>query len=381
MRIEALPYDHPDAVRLIDEVQAEYVRRYGGKDSTPVEPAVCGGWRAHDGDEPLFLDGDAEIKRMYVTPLARGLGLARALLAELERTAVLTGRRRTVLETGHAQPEAMALYYSSGYTGITKFGLYRNSPNSVCMGKVLAPAEGGPASRHEGEPAEALGSPAVSGRPLSEIVDAGWAAALEPVSDRIGQMGEFLRAELAAGRSYLPSGRNVLRAFTQPFDQVRVLVVGQDPYPTPGHAIGLSFSVAPDVRPLPRSLVNIFREYVNDLGYPEPSTGDLSPWAERGVLLLNRALTVQPGKPASHRGKGWEQVTEQAIRALVQRRGPLVAILWGRDARNLRPLLGQVPCVESAHPSPMSAHYGFFGSRPFSRVNELLVAQGAEAID
>ena len=397
--MEARGYDHPDAVRLIDEVQEEYVRRYGGRDSTPVDPAdftprrglfligyvdgepvACGGWRAHDGDEPLFRDGDAEIKRMYVAPLARGLGLARALLAELERTAVLAGRRRMVLETGQAQPEAMALYVSSGYTPVTKFGVYRDSPTSVCYGKQVA-GESGSARPVGGDPAEALGSPSVAGRPLSEIVEAGWAAALEPVAGRIADMGQFLRAELAAGRGYLPAGRNVLRAFTQPFDQVRVLIVGQDPYPTPGHAIGLSFSVAPDVRPLPRSLVNIFSEYTEDLGHPPPSNGDLSPWAERGVLLLNRALTVQPGNPASHRGKGWEQVTEQAITALVARGGPLVAILWGRDARNLRPRLGQVPCVESAHPSPMSAHYGFFGSRPFSRVNELLVAQGAEAID
>lgn len=194
-------------------------------------------------------------------------------------------------------------------------------------------------------------------------------------------MGEFLRAEIAAGRSYLPAGQNVLRAFTQPLADVRVLIVGQDPYPTPGHAVGLSFSVGPDVRPLPASLVNIFREYSEDLGYPEPSTGDLSPWAERGVLLLNRSLTVAPGKPASHRGKGWEAVTEQAIRALASRGGPLAAILWGRDARNLRPLLGAVPCVESSHPSPLSARNGFFGSRPFSRVNELLVNQGGEPVD
>ena len=194
-------------------------------------------------------------------------------------------------------------------------------------------------------------------------------------------MGEFLRAELAAGRSYLPAGANVLRAFSQPFDDVRVLIVGQDPYPTPGHAVGLSFSVGPDVRPLPPSLVNIFREYVDDLGFPEPATGDLSPWAEHGILLLNRALTVAPHRPAAHRGKGWEQVTEQAIRGLTARGTPLVAILWGRDARNLRPLLGGVPCIESAHPSPMSARSGFFGSRPFSRANLLLVQQGAEPVD
>ncbi|HZY29024.1 MAG: uracil-DNA glycosylase [Jiangellaceae bacterium] len=219
------------------------------------------------------------------------------------------------------------------------------------------------------------------GRPLRELVDPGWADVLEPVAGDVAAMGEFLRAELAAGRSYLPAGANVLRAFSQPFDDVRVLIVGQDPYPTPGHAVGLSFSVGPDVRPLPPSLVNIFREYVDDLGFPEPATGDLSPWAEHGILLLNRALTVAPHRPAAHRGKGWEQVTEQAIRGLTARGTPLVAILWGRDARNLRPLLGGVPCIESAHPSPMSARSGFFGSRPFSRANLLLVQQGAEPVD
>ena len=218
-------------------------------------------------------------------------------------------------------------------------------------------------------------------RPLHELVDPGWARVLEPVAGRVAAMGEFLRAELAAGRPYLPAGRNVLRAFSQPFDDVRVLIVGQDPYPTPGHAVGLSFSVAPDVRPLPGSLVNIFREYCDDLGLPEPSTGDLSPWAEHGVLLLNRALTVAPHRPAAHRGKGWEEVTEAAIRGLAARGTPLVAVLWGRDARNLRPLLGGVPCIESAHPSPMSARGGFFGSRPFSRANHLLVEQGAEPVD
>jgi uracil-DNA glycosylase len=216
---------------------------------------------------------------------------------------------------------------------------------------------------------------------LRELVDPGWADALEPVAGRVAAMGEFLRAELAAGRSYLPAGANVLRAFSQPFDDVRVLIVGQDPYPTPGHAVGLSFSVGPEVRPLPPSLLNIFREYADDLGFPEPATGDLSPWAEHGVLLLNRALTVAPHRPAAHRGKGWEEVTEQAIRSLAARGTPLVAILWGRDARNLRPLLGGVPCIESAHPSPMSARSGFFGSRPFSRANLLLVQQGAEPVD
>ncbi|WP_106581552.1 uracil-DNA glycosylase [Murinocardiopsis flavida] len=220
----------------------------------------------------------------------------------------------------------------------------------------------------------------MSGRPLHEIMDAGWAKALEPVADTITAMGEFLRNEVAQGRTYLPAGENVLRAFQQPFDDVRLLLVGQDPYPTPGNAVGLSFSVAPDVR-LPGSLRNIFKEMGDDIGAPMPSNGDLTPWTDRGVLLLNRALTTMPGKPGSHRGKGWEKVTDCAIQALAARSKPMVAILWGRDARNLRPLMPQVPCVESTHPSPMSANNGFFGSRPFSKANALLEEQGAEPID
>ena len=218
-------------------------------------------------------------------------------------------------------------------------------------------------------------------RPLEEIIDPGWAQVLRPVSGSIAEAGDFLRSEIAAGRQYLPAGDHVLRAFQQPFDDVRVLIVGQDPYPTPGHPVGLSFSVAPEVRPLPRSLVNIFTEYSADLGYPAPASGDLTPWSERGVLLLNRVLTVQPGKPGAHRGKGWEEVTDQAIRALAARPQPLVAILWGRDARSLAPLLGHVPLIESAHPSPNSADRGFFGSRPFSRANALLEKQSAAPID
>ncbi|MGL4745780.1 MAG: uracil-DNA glycosylase [Dermatophilaceae bacterium] len=218
-------------------------------------------------------------------------------------------------------------------------------------------------------------------RPLRELVHPSWAEALAPVETVVGQLGEFLRSEVAAGRGYLPAGPHVLRAFAQPLDDVRVLIVGQDPYPTPGHAMGLSFSVAPDVQPVPKSLVNIFRELHDDLGTPTPATGDLTPWAERGVLLLNRVLTVAPGKPASHRGKGWEHVTAAAIQALVDRGGPLVAILWGRDARGLVPHLPGIPCIESAHPSPLSAHGGFFGSRPFSRANALLAEAGSDAVD
>ncbi|WP_444963500.1 uracil-DNA glycosylase [Nocardiopsis sp. M1B1] len=215
---------------------------------------------------------------------------------------------------------------------------------------------------------------------LKEIMDSGWAEALEPVAPQIAAMGDFLRQEVSEGRTYLPAGENVLRAFKQPFEDVRVLIVGQDPYPTPGNAVGLSFSVAPDVR-LPASLRNIYKEMVDDLGVPMPSNGDLTPWTRQGVLLLNRVLSVEPGKAGSHRGKGWEAVTEQAIRALAERDKPMVAILWGRDARNLRPLMPGVPCVESAHPSPLSARNGFFGSKPFSRANEMLKEQNSDLVD
>ncbi len=221
---------------------------------------------------------------------------------------------------------------------------------------------------------------------LGGLVDRGlvapdWAAALAPVDERIAAMGTFLREELAAGRPYLPAGDHILRAFQRPLADVRVLVVGQDPYPTPGHPIGLSFAVAPDVRPLPGSLRNIYRELHDDLGLQPPEHGDLTAWSDRGVMLLNRVLTVRPGSPASHRGKGWEEVTQCAIEALVRRGGPLAAILWGRDAQSLRPMLGDVPAVESAHPSPLSASRGFFGSRPFSRVDALLAEQGGQPLD
>ncbi|KAB7741422.1 uracil-DNA glycosylase [Nostocoides sp. F2B08] len=218
-------------------------------------------------------------------------------------------------------------------------------------------------------------------RPLDELVHPSWVPALRPHEGTLAVLGEFLREEVAAGRGYLPAGQHVLRAFELPLEDVRVLIVGQDPYPTPGHPIGLSFAVAPDVRPVPRSLANIFTELGTDLGLPRPSTGDLTPWAERGVMLLNRVLTVGPGSPASHRGKGWEDITAAAIDALAERGGPLVAILWGRDARGLRGRLQRIPCIESAHPSPLSAHSGFLGSRPFSRANDHLRRLGADPID
>ncbi|MCY7399500.1 MAG: uracil-DNA glycosylase [Nocardioides sp.] len=221
---------------------------------------------------------------------------------------------------------------------------------------------------------------------LAALVERGlvapdWAEALAPVDERISAMGDFLRAELAAGRSYLPAGDHVLRAFQRPLADVRVLVVGQDPYPTPGHPFGLSFAVAPDVRPVPRSLANIYAELATDLGIAKVPHGDLSAWADQGVMLLNRVLTVAPGEAASHRGRGWEDVTACAISALAQRGGPCVAVLWGRDAQSLKPMLGDIPWVESVHPSPLSASRGFLGSRPFSRVNRMLEEQGAAPVD
>lgn len=217
-------------------------------------------------------------------------------------------------------------------------------------------------------------------QPLNQLIAPDWASELADIEPQIHTMGDWLRAELSAGRPYLPSGQSVLRAFTLPLAQVRVLVVGQDPYPTPGHPVGLSFSVGADVTPLPASLRNMYKELSDDLGIAPPPNGDLTPWFTQGVLLLNRVLTVQPGSPGSHRGKGWEAITQRAIEVLAARGGPLVTVLWGRDARNLKPLLGNIPVVESAHPSPLSASAGFFGSRPYSRVNALLTEQGAAPI-
>ncbi|MGP9538644.1 uracil-DNA glycosylase [Brachybacterium sp. AOP43-C2-M15] len=217
--------------------------------------------------------------------------------------------------------------------------------------------------------------------PLSQTIAADWAQALAPVEDRVHEIGGFLRTEVEAGRGYLPAGARVLRAFDRPMSEVKVLIVGQDPYPTPGHPIGLSFAVERDVRPLPRSLTNIYTELESDLGIPRAAHGDLSAWQDQGVLLLNRVLTVTPGAPASHRRRGWEEVTGRALQALVARGGPLVAILWGRDAQSLIPMLGEVPHIASPHPSPLSASRGFFGSRPFSRANALLEQQGAAPID
>lgn len=224
-------------------------------------------------------------------------------------------------------------------------------------------------------------------KPLSEIMDPSWATALEPVEGDIRRMGDFLRAEHASHHPTLPSSNNIFRAFQLPLDQVKVLIVGQDPYPTPGHPVGLSFCVAPDVDPIPASLRNIYQEMMDDLGLPRPSNGDLTPWVVQGVMLLNRSLTVRAGAPNSHQGKGWEKITEQAIKALNSRRDesgrplPLVAILWGRNAQSLESLLTNAKIIKSPHPSPLSASRGFFGSRPFSRTNAYLEEMGTSPID
>lgn len=211
---------------------------------------------------------------------------------------------------------------------------------------------------------------------MSLPVHPSWQAPLSDVEEHIHRMGDFLRAQPA----YLPAGKDILRAFQDPFEDVRVLIVGQDPYPTPGHPMGLSFSTQPGVAP-PRSLVNIYQELHSDLGIPPREDGDLTAWAGQGIMLLNRVLTVAPGQPASHRGKGWEEVTEAAMRALAQRGTPLVAILWGRDAQQATKFLGDTPVIMSAHPSPLSASRGFFGSKPFSRANAALQAQGSDGVD
>lgn len=215
---------------------------------------------------------------------------------------------------------------------------------------------------------------------LEEIMASDWAAALQPVQPQIHQLARRLALEQAAGAHVLPRPDHIMRTFTYPLNHVKVIIVGQDPYPTPGHSVGLAFSVTRQTK-LPRSLVNIYRELSTDLGAPAPSHGDLSGWADEGVLLLNRVLTVRAGETGSHRKLGWNAVTDAAVRALVARDQPLVAILWGREAQQLKPLLGSTPLVESAHPSPLSASRGFFGSRPFSRANALLAEQGAEPVN
>ncbi len=199
----------------------------------------------------------------------------------------------------------------------------------------------------------------------------------------MAELRSFLVSEVAAGRRFYPPADRVFNAFAlTPFDDVRVVVIGQDPYHGPGQAMGLCFSVPPGVSP-PPSLQNIHTELERDLGLARPSSGDLTPWAERGVLLLNAVLTVSPGRAASHAGKGWEHFTDRAIRELSEQRDGIVFLLWGRYAQQKGAVVDATRhhVLTSAHPSPLSASSGFFGCRHFSRANELLAADGREPVD
>ena len=193
----------------------------------------------------------------------------------------------------------------------------------------------------------------------------------------------FLAAEVAAGRGFFPPAALVFNAlWLTPFDDVRVVILGQDPYHGPGQAMGLSFSVPPGIT-TPPSLRNIYTELEQDLGLEPPAGGDLTPWARRGVLLLNAVLTVSPRRPASHAGKGWEQFTDRAITELSERREGIVFLLWGRHAQEKGSLVDPTRhhVLTAAHPSPYSANNGFFGCRHFSRANDLLEASGRSPVD
>lgn len=205
-----------------------------------------------------------------------------------------------------------------------------------------------------------------------------WQEALAGQRDLLNE----IEANVSTDAAVAPALPMVMRAFEQPVDSVRVLLVGQDPYPTPGHAIGLSFAVAPEVSPLPRSLQNMMRELRDDLGKEVSNGGDLQRWANQGVMLLNRHLTTSSGTSAAHFDAGWAKFTEAAIKVLNRARGrKLVAILWGNEAIALQRLLADVQVVSSAHPSPLSARRGFFGSKPFSKTNDALVFVGEQPID
>jgi uracil-DNA glycosylase len=214
------------------------------------------------------------------------------------------------------------------------------------------------------------------------LVDSSWVEVLAPVQENLNQVALKLTEEQAGGHQVFPADVNFMRAFKTPFQDVKVLILGQDPYPTPGDAVGLSFSVEPEHLTLPRSLKNIFTELQSDIGCAPPADGDLQPWADQGVMLLNRVLTVRAGEAGSHRGIGWEQVTECALKALNNRTlNKLVAVLWGNDAISAKQFLDNTVVIESVHPSPLSASRGFFGSKPFSKVNNALIELGQTPIN
>ena len=224
---------------------------------------------------------------------------------------------------------------------------------------------------------------------MTESVPDSWRPVLEPVlaTPESRQLGGWLSREEAGGKAVFPPRGQRLRALElTPLDRVKVVILGQDPYHGPGQAHGLCFSV-PDGVATPPSLVNIYKELESDLGIPRRSHGNLEHWARQGVLLLNTCLTVEAGKAGSHSGKGWEAITDAAVAAVAQREAPSVFILWGNHARSKAskvPELGPGTrhlVLTSPHPSPLSAHGGFFGSKPFSRANAFLEAQGRGAIE
>jgi uracil-DNA glycosylase len=184
--------------------------------------------------------------------------------------------------------------------------------------------------------------------------------------------------DLQAG-TYLPKGKDVMNSLTFDPTQARVLILGQDPYPSAIDAMGLAFSTARSDGRLPASLRNIYRELVDDLGVAYPSTGDLSPWCKQGVVLLNRTLTCAEGESNSHKDIGWRVFTDQVVSILAKQ--GVVAILWGKNAQEVADCFPEDRCIRSVHPSPLSAHRGFFGSKPFSRANQLLVAKEQDPID
>ena len=217
-------------------------------------------------------------------------------------------------------------------------------------------------------------------------IPADWLAAMWPFLKLQGvdlnALEAFLDREYAAGQVF-PPRHQIFRAFAAtPFDDVRLLLLGQDPYHEQGQACGLAFSVPPHTK-APASLRNILKEYADDLQRPMPQTVDLSPWTRQGVMLLNTVLTVREGQAASHQNKGWEAVTDAAIKALSARTKPLVFLLWGGHAQKKKPLIdaSRHAVIMTAHPSPLSAYRGFFGSRPFTRVNEALAKLGQPPID
>jgi uracil-DNA glycosylase len=224
---------------------------------------------------------------------------------------------------------------------------------------------------------------------VSETIPESWRPVLEPAlsAPEARKLGGWLRAEEAAGKViYPPRGQRLAALALTPLEEVRCVILGQDPYHGPGQAHGLAFSVQAGVR-LPPSLVNIYKELESDLGLPRPANGDLTPWARQGVLLLNNTLTVEAGLAGSHAARGWDAVTDACVAAVAARTAPSVFILWGSHARKKAsrvPALGRAAqhlVLTSAHPSPLSAHNGFFGSRPFSKANAFLESAGRGTID